>query len=141
MRAFDATGSDSADYSLLRDILNRQHIDPPLLTGIILVLGYGTDVLYSASGADPKLRVRRAARVGAALGAMFLIAQINVGWLRRAAPWLYLAGRTTLILGLVRGEMGGGAQRWLDIGIRFQPSELMKLAVPAMLAPRPSIIV
>jgi rod shape determining protein RodA len=35
---------------------------------------------------------------------------------------------------LVRGEVGGGAQRWLDIGFRFQPSELMKLAVPAMLA-------
>ena len=46
----------------------------------------------------------------------------------KAAAWL------TLVMVLVSGEMGGGAQRWLDIGIRFQPSELMKLAVPAMLA-------
>jgi rod shape determining protein RodA len=134
VRAIETTRRDAADYSLVRDILNRLHIDPMLLTGIILVLIYGTLVLYSASGADPDILVRQAARVGAAMGGMFLIAQINVAWLRRAAPWLYLAGTVTLVMVLVRGEMGGGAQRWLDIGIRFQPSELMKLAVPAMLA-------
>jgi rod shape determining protein RodA len=54
--------------------------------------------------------------------------------MRRVAPWLYTIGIITLILVLMRGETGGGAQRWLDLGIRFQPSELMKLAVPAMLA-------
>jgi rod shape determining protein RodA len=65
---------------------------------------------------------------------MVAVAQINVAWMRRAAPWLYAIGMITLLLVLVSGEVGGGAQRWLDIGVRFQPSELMKLAVPIMLA-------
>jgi len=118
----------------LGGLLNRLHIDPPLFAGILLVMLFGTFVLYSASGGDDDMLVRQAARVGVAMLGMFAIAQINVAWMRRAAPVLYLIGTITLLLVLVRGETGGGAQRWLDIGIRFQPSELMKLAVPAMLA-------
>ncbi len=123
----------TAEFDLGR-LLNRLHIDPPLFAGVLLVLLFGTFVLYSASGGDDDMLVRQAARVGAAMLAMFAIAQINAAWMRRAAPVLYVIGTITLLLVLVRGETGGGAQRWLDIGIRFQPSELMKLAVPAMLA-------
>ena len=129
-----AARRDSTGPTLTSLILNRLHIDPPLFTGILVVLVFGTFVLYSAGGADPSMLMRQAARVGAAMLGMFAIAQINVAWMRRAAPLLYAIGLITLIMVLVRGEMGGGAQRWLDIGIRFQPSELMKLAVPAMLA-------
>jgi rod shape determining protein RodA len=105
-----------------------------LISGILAVLIFGTFVLYSASGANSDILIGQFARIGVAMLAMFAIAQINAAWMRRAAPWLYFVGMITLVLVLVRGEMGGGAQRWLDIGIRFQPSELMKLAVPAMLA-------
>ncbi|MCP4001040.1 MAG: rod shape-determining protein RodA [Gammaproteobacteria bacterium] len=94
----------------------------------------GGFVLYSASGTDQALLFRQFARLGIAFLAMIIIAQINVAWMRRAAPWLYVVGLITLILVLMSGETGGGAQRWLDIGVRFQPSELMKLAVPGMLA-------
>ncbi len=55
-------------------------------------------------------------------------------WLRRGAPWLYLAGLVLLVLVLVTGDIAKGGQRWLDFGIRFQPSEIMKLAVPMTLA-------
>jgi rod shape determining protein RodA len=110
------------------------HIDPPLLMGIMTVLLFGGFVLYSASGTDINMLYRQIARVGVALLTMIAIAQINIAWIRRASPWLFAVGIIALLLVLLRGEIGGGAQRWLDVGVRFQPSELMKLAVPAMLA-------
>jgi len=115
-------------------ILRRTHMDPPLLTGIFLVLSLGAFVLYSASGNNMGLLIRQFARVGIALVAMLVIAQVNIAWIRRIAPWIYIAGFMMLMLVLVSGESGGGAQRWLNIGVRFQPSELMKIGVPAMLA-------
>jgi rod shape determining protein RodA len=115
-------------------ILRRTHMDPPLLTGIFLVLSLGAFVLYSASGNDMDLLLRQFARVGFALVAMLVIAQVNIAWIRRIAPWIYIAGIMMLGLVLVSGESGGGAQRWLNIGVRFQPSELMKIGGPAMLA-------
>jgi rod shape determining protein RodA len=124
----------SARYGIGGYLLHKAHIDPPLLTGIMAVMILGGFVLFSASGTDQDLLFRQFTRIGAALLAMLLIAQINVAWMRRVAPWLYVVGLITLLLVLLTGETGGGAQRWLDIGIRFQPSELMKLAVPAMLA-------
>jgi rod shape determining protein RodA len=66
---------------------------------------------------------------------MLVIAQIHPKFLRLWAPWLFLGGIILLVLVLVMGETGKGAQRWLDVGIvRFQPSEIMKLAVPMMAA-------
>ncbi len=124
----------SGPHGLFTRLLRRVHLDPPLLAGICTVLAFGAFVLYSASGNSVDTVLRQFARIGVAAVFMVAIAQIQPVWLRRAAPWLFAAGLMMLILVLVRGEMGGGAQRWLDIGIRFQPSELMKLAVPAMLA-------
>lgn len=126
--------SQSSGQGLGSFILRRAHMDPPLLTGILLVLSLGAFVLYSASGSDTDLLYRQFLRVGLAFVAMLLIAQINISWIRRIAPWIYILGITTLMMVLVSGETGGGAQRWLNIGVRFQPSELMKIGVPAMLA-------
>ena len=62
------------------------------------------------------------------LVAMLIVAQIPPDFLRRWTPWGYLAGLVLLVLVLVtKGEVGQGARRWLDLGIRFQPSEIMKL--------------
>jgi rod shape determining protein RodA len=64
-----------------------------------------------------------------------VIAQISPETLRRWTPWIYAAGIVLLIAVLVIGDIGKGAQRWLDLGIiRFQPSEVMKIAVPMMVA-------
>lgn len=121
-------------HGIITHYLLRLHLDPPLLAMLGIALLVGVFVLYSASGNDSDTLVRQGARIGAALLTMLLVAQINVAWLRRAAPWVYIVGAVMLVLVLISGETGGGAQRWLNIGIRFQPSELMKLAVPAMLA-------
>jgi rod shape determining protein RodA len=65
---------------------------------------------------------------------MILVAQLPPDVLRRWTPWAYLFGVVLLALVILRGDMGQGAQRWLSIGIRFQPSEIMKLAVPMVAA-------
>ncbi|MCB1845190.1 MAG: FtsW/RodA/SpoVE family cell cycle protein, partial [Halioglobus sp.] len=115
-------------------ILRRLHIDGPLLGGLLLTAGFGLVVLYSAVGANMDLWISQCLRLGIALGAMFLVAQLPPDLLRRWSVWAYILGLLLLSMVLFIGEIGQGAQRWLDIGIRFQPSEIMKLAVPMMAA-------
>ena len=111
------------------------HIDLPLLAGLLVLAGFGLIVLYSASGENLAQVQRQALRIIIALGVMLAIAQVNPTTVRRWSPWLYGVGLVMLIAVLVFGEVGKGAQRWLDLGvIRFQPSEMVKLAVPLMIA-------
>jgi len=111
------------------------HIDLPLLVGVMLLCGFGLVVLYSASGQDLGQVQRQVVRLMLAFFVMLAVAQINPTSLRRWSPWLYLIGVIMLIAVLAFGQVGKGAQRWLDLGVlRFQPSELVKLAVPLMIA-------
>jgi len=117
--------------SVVQRLLTGLHLDGPLLFGILIVSTFGLFVLYSAGGQNPDLLVRQAIRIGVAVVAMLIIAQIPPKILRMWAPWLFVIGIVLLALVLIIGEVGKGAQRWLDIGVlRFQPSELMKLAAP-----------
>lgn len=114
---------------------SRLHIDLPLLSGLLLLSGIAMMVLYSASGQDAGTLVRQMARLALALAIMVGIAQIHPRHLHFSGPVLYAAGMLMLIAVLLFGKISMGAQRWLDLGvIRFQPSELMKLATPMMLA-------
>ncbi len=111
------------------------HMDWPLLFGLIALSGVGLVVLYSAGGQDMDLIWRQGIRLGLAFGVMFVIAQIPPHHIERWAPWLFGVGVLMLIAVLIFGAIGKGAQRWLDLGLfRFQPSEIMKLAVPMMIA-------
>jgi rod shape determining protein RodA len=122
------SGSDSS-------LLTRLHVDLPLLIALLLLCGYGLLVLFSATEQDPAKLDRQIFRLGIAFGVMLFVAQIPPTVLRRWAPALYLIGVLMLMAVLVMGEVGKGAQRWLDLGVvRFQPSELLKVAVPLMLA-------
>ncbi|NIA28068.1 MAG: rod shape-determining protein RodA [Desulfobulbaceae bacterium] len=114
--------------------MRRLNIDGPLLGGILLICTLGLVVLYSAVGENMRLWLNQLVRLGVALIAMFVVAQMPPDFLRRWTPWGYLGGLILLVLVLTTGEVGQGARRWLDLGIRFQPSEVMKLAVPMMLA-------
>jgi len=115
-------------------MLQSLHLDGMLLAGILAILGIGVAALYSAVGQNGALVISQILRVLAAVGAMLFMAQVPPSLLRRAAPWIY--GVALILLGLVMltGDVGKGAQRWLDIGVRFQPSEIMKLGLPLMLA-------
>ena len=66
---------------------------------------------------------------------MIVLAQIPPAAYQRWAVWIYLAGILLLVAVLVMGHIGKGAQRWLNLGLtRLQPSEVMKIAIPMMLA-------
>ena len=105
-----------------------------MLGGLIIICIFGLFVLYSAVGESNRLLLSQAVRLGVAFVAMIIVAQLPPDFLRRWTPWAYLAGLLLLILVLTKGDVGQGARRWLDIGIRFQPSEAMKLAVPMVTA-------
>jgi rod shape determining protein RodA len=110
-------------------------LDGALLIGLALVAVYGLVVLYSASGQSLPIIIRAGAHLGMGAVAMLLLAQVNPNFLRRSSPWLYLLGVVLLLVVDGIGYIGKGAQRWLDLGVlRFQPSEVMKLAVPMMCA-------
>lgn len=116
-------------------VLQRWHIDWPLLLGLVLITVYGLVVLYSASGQDFHYVKRQSVFFVIAYGAMFTVAQIRLHVFEYWAPWFYLAGVILLAMVLVMGVGAKGAQRWLSIGgFRFQPSEVLKLAVPIMMA-------
>jgi rod shape determining protein RodA len=116
-------------------VLFALKIDGPLVVGLALIAAYGLVVLYSASGQSLPTVMRTGARLALGTAAMLLLAQINPNFLRRSTPWLYAGGCLLLLVVAAIGHIGMGAQRWLDLGLfRFQPSELMKLAVPMMCA-------
>jgi rod shape determining protein RodA len=116
-------------------VLFALKIDGPLVIGLALIAAYGLVVLYSASGQDMPTIYRTLVRLALGTAAMLLLAQVNPNFLRRSTPWLYLAGCFLLLVVAAIGHIGLGAQRWLALGsFRFQPSELMKLAVPMMCA-------
>ncbi|MFC1349282.1 MAG: rod shape-determining protein RodA [gamma proteobacterium symbiont of Phacoides pectinatus] len=116
-------------------LLAGLHLDLPLLTGVILLCGFGLVVLYSASNQDLGQIQRQLVRLGLAFGFMITLAQIRPDTLRRWSPWLFAAALLMLVAVLAVGAIGKGAQRWLNLGLfRFQPSELMKIAMPMMIA-------
>ncbi len=97
--------------------------------------GFGLMVLYSASAGSIQTVYKQLFHFTLAIGAMLVIAQIPPYQLRRFSPYLMLFGIFLLILVLLFGSSGGGAQRWLDLGfVRFQPSEIMKVIVPIAIA-------
>ena len=116
-------------------LLQRIHIDGWLLIGLLVLSAVGLVTLFSASGQDMGQMERQFIRLGFSFIVMFGLAQLPLGFYRFLSPYAFLGGLLMLIAVLLFGDMGKGAQRWLDLGfIRFQPSELMKLAVPMMVA-------
>lgn len=113
----------------------RLHIDLPLLLLLVSICGLGLVVLYSATGESIAQVQRQAVRLVVAMLLMLAIAQLPPRMLRQWSVPLYLVGVGLLLLVLLFGEQSKGAQRWLDLGVlRFQPSEMLKLALPMMVA-------
>ncbi|MEJ1298639.1 MAG: rod shape-determining protein RodA [Candidatus Sedimenticola sp. (ex Thyasira tokunagai)] len=133
-RAYQPSGLPESNPTRVDGLLADLHLDLPLLTALILLCGFGLLILYSASGQDMGQIQRQMVRLGLAFFAMVALAQIHPTQLRRWSPGLYGISLILLIAVLVAGDKGKGAQRWLDIGFRFQPSELVKVAVPMMIA-------
>jgi rod shape determining protein RodA len=116
-------------------LLSTLNLDGPLLIGLALLSAYGLVILYSASGQSTDTILRTLMRLGLGAVAMLALSHANPAFLRRLAPWLYVAGIVLLVVVDAIGHIGKGAQRWLDLGIiRFQPAELAKLGVPMFCA-------
>ena len=97
--------------------------------------GIGLTVLYSASGESIFYVKRQATFMLFGLIVMIAFAQLKPRFWERWSLFIYTAGLLSLVLVLFFGVGAKGAQRWLDFGVtRFQPSELMKLAVPLMVS-------
>lgn len=125
----------SADLARRPGVLERFHIDLPLLMLLIALTALGLVVLYSASGQSMPAVQRQGRYFLLAYVLMLLVAQIDVDRVRRLAPWAFLLGVGLLLLVPLIGVGAKGAQRWLSLGgFRFQPAELMKLAVPMAVA-------
>jgi rod shape determining protein RodA len=105
------------------------------LLGALITLGMaGLVVLYSGTGGDVPMVQRHGTRLVIGLGLLLLVTQIPLTWLRAVTPWFYIGSILLLVMVAFVGE-GRGAQSWLDLGVlRFQPSELVKLSLPMMLA-------
>ena len=118
-----------------RDGWQRLHLDFPLLCGIFVLASTGLIILYSATNANAHIVHAQAIKLMIGFAIMLLLAQIPPPAYRRWAPWLFGFSILLLIFVLLSGHIGKGAQRWLELGVlRFQPSELLKLALPIMLA-------
>lgn len=116
-------------------LFQRFHIDLPLLLALVALSLISLAVVYSAGGQNIALVERQAVRIGLSFAVLIALAQVSPGTLRRLAIPIFIVGIALLVAVLFVGVVGKGAQRWLDLGItRIQPSELMKLAAPMMLA-------
>ena len=111
------------------------YLDPLLVIGLLAVSGLGLMMLYSAGQRDLNLVIGQAMRLGLGFVIMLALAQLPPRHFRFWSPWIYLLGIVLLLAVMVAGDISKGARRWLDLGVvRFQPSEIMKLAVPMMMA-------
>ncbi len=120
-----------ARHTIPENSTASNHVDRPLLIAILIVFGIGMIVLYSATGADSDQMLKHGIRAGLAFALMFIVSRISSPTLARWSLNLYLFALLLLVAVLSIGIIGKGAQRWIDLGLfRFQPSEIMKIAIP-----------
>lgn len=113
----------------------RLHLDKPLFFALVALAALSVAIVYSASAKNEAMTVAHAVRLGLGFVVLLGIAQVRPELLERWTPYVFGAGLVLLSVVLGAGAISKGAQRWLSLGVvRFQPSEVMKLAVPMMLA-------
>ncbi|MEE8265164.1 MAG: rod shape-determining protein RodA [Acidiferrobacterales bacterium] len=117
------------------NFLERVHLDKPFFYGLLALALLSVVILYSASAGEVTLVLRQALRLVIGFAIMLMVAQISPESLARWSPHIYVTGLVLLLVVLVMGATGKGAQRWLNLGVlNFQPSEIMKIGLPMVLA-------
>ena len=139
------------DFARAQTPAERLHLDVVLLLPMLAIMTTGLFVLFSASDGDWGTVNRQIRNFLVGFAVLLVVAQIRLDTLQRWAPTLYLGALLLLLLVPFFGVGAKGAQRWLSLGfIRLQPSEIMKIAMPLMVAawvvrhalpPRPSTTV
>ena len=128
------TNKDIFSLKPSEGLQQRLHIDFPLLVAFLAIFMISLTAIYSASNSNIDAVVTQAIKILISISAMAVVAQFSPLSYGRVGPWLFFLCLVLLILVLVIGETRNGATRWLNIGISFQPSELMKIAMPLMIA-------
>lgn len=115
--------------------LERLHLDKTLFYALLAMAVVSLFVVYSASARDMDATLGHLMRLLLGFAVLVVVAQIRPEFYERWSPYIFIAGMLLLIAVLALGVIGKGAQRWLNLGfLRFQPAEIMKLAVPMMLS-------
>jgi rod shape determining protein RodA len=110
-------------------------IDAPLLMIVLTLAMLGMAALFSASYDNPGRVASQTGNLALALTAMWMVAQVPPQTMMRFALPAFAVGLALLVAVALFGDVVNGARRWLHVGVtRFQPSEVMKLALPMMLA-------
>jgi rod shape determining protein RodA len=110
-------------------------IDGTLFSIALALLGLGLATLYSASNENMGRFSAQLMNIGVAITLMWIVAQIPPQTLMRFAPPIYLLGFGLLVAVALMGDVRNGARRWLNLSVTsIQPSEMMKIAMPLMLA-------
>lgn len=123
------------EHTLIGRLLRKLHIDIPLLAGLLILLILSFMMLYSTGNKETALLVRQSVRMGISGILMITLAHIDPRQFQRFSILLYSIGVILLAAVLLVGDVGKGAQRWLDLGFfRFQPSEMIKITTPMMIA-------
>jgi len=121
-------------FSTFKKLGHYLYLDKALFALLSLLLAISTLTMYSAAYDFPGRFLLHLRNITVACGIMFMIANIPPATLMRLGPILYGAGVVLLLAVDLVGTIKKGSQRWLHIGFEFQPSELMKIATPLMLA-------
>lgn len=116
------------------NLLKKLHIDIPLLIALFILLILSFMMLYSSGNQEWGLIIRQSSRMGGSCVLMIFLAQLEPRQFQRYSIPFYILGVCLLIAVLIVGDVGKGAQRWLNIGFRFQPSEMLKISTPMMVA-------
>ena len=131
--SFDSLDSSRTQrtWTLTARLLLALHLDGALFTGLCLLAAIGLVIVFSASGGSSAMLQAQGFKLVLASVVLLMLAQVPVRLIRASAPWLYLIGLLLLLVVAAKGDVAMGARRWLDLGfIRFQPSEIMKIAMP-----------
>lgn len=132
---YDDSYQSRLKYRLRRANWHTLHLDPLLILGLLALISFGILILYSASNNNVATIEKQAIRLGLAFAIMFIFAQIPPSRYYQWTPWVFFAALILLVAVLFIGQVQQGARRWFDLKImNFQPSEIMKLAMPMMLA-------
>jgi len=116
-------------------LLRVLHIDLWLVVPLLVLSVGGLFVLYSASGQSDVMLNAQMRNIAVAMTVLLITAQFRVETLRGVSPYIFALATLLLVAVAFFGVGAKGAQRWLSLGfIRFQPSEVMKVAMPLALA-------
>ena len=133
VRRLPGTGLASPRKAGLGDIV---HLDLPMVSLLLAISAYGLLILYSAVEQKTGPVIAQSIKLAVGIGVMIVAAQISPIFYRRMAPWIFLVSLVALIAIYFVGLEIKGSRRWLRIPgvINFQPSEIMKLVLPLILA-------